>query len=96
MPAFFIAQVTVSDPEKFRIYAGEIGATMEPHGGEQVLRGQKATDLTGESDHQMAAVFRFPDLASIRAWYGSDAYQALIPVREAAAEMTITAYEVPD
>ena len=38
-------------------------------------------------------VIRFPDPASLRGWFESPAYQALIPLREAAADVTLIGYE---
>ena len=37
--------------------------------------------LAGELDHQTVGIIEFPDLAAIKTWHGSDAYQALIPLR---------------
>ena len=39
------------------------------------------------------SVIRFPDPAAFRAWFDSPAYQALIPLREQAAEVTLVGYE---
>ena len=38
-------------------------------------------------------VIRFPDAKAIAGWYGSPAYQALIPIREQAADMVLISYE---
>jgi uncharacterized protein (DUF1330 family) len=34
------------------------------------------------------AVIRFPDAKALRDWYSSDAYQALVSIRDAAADVT--------
>ena len=34
-------------------------------------------------------------MQNLKAWYASDAYQAIIPLREEAADMTITTYDAP-
>ncbi len=97
MTAFFIAQVQVKDPEKLSQYASQVGETMAPFGGEAVARGQFREALSGTaSPHHIAAIFRFPDMDTLLAWYNSDAYQALIPIRDAGADITITTYVVPD
>jgi len=41
------------------------------------------------------AVVRFPDTAALKTWYQSPAYQALIPLRDEAVDMTLVAYEEP-
>jgi len=37
--------------------------------------------LHGEAPHPLKAVIQFPDKESARNWYNSDAYQAIIPLR---------------
>ena len=62
---------------------------MAPHGGKMVARGKAAKQLSGEVKHQIESVFEFPSADAIDAWYESDAYQALIPNRDEAADVTI-------
>jgi len=92
MTAFFVATVKMKDPEKFQLYAKKAAETFQPHGGQLVARGKLERALTGSADHQAAALIRFPSMDALSAWYDSDAYQDLIPLRDAAADMTITAY----
>ena len=49
--------------------------------------------LSGENPHADVVVIRFPDNAAVAGWHGSAAYQALIPLREQAAEMVLISYE---
>lgn len=95
MTAFFIANVTVKNPEKFQEYAQKAGATFASHGGEPVLRGKTAEVLAGSADHQAVGIVKFPDQNSLLAWYNSAAYQAILPLRDEAAEMTIVTYDIP-
>ncbi len=71
------------------MYVSQVGATMAPHGGKMVARGKVAKQLSGEVDYQIQALFEFPSTDAIDTWYGSDAYQALIPNRDEAADVTI-------
>jgi uncharacterized protein (DUF1330 family) len=93
MSAFFVATVTVKNPEKMGEYGQKVGATLQPFGGELIVRGAVSRALAGKADHKAAAVIKFPTLDALNQWYASADYQALIPVREAAADMTIIAYE---
>jgi uncharacterized protein (DUF1330 family) len=95
MTAFFVATVTVKQPEAFQEYAQRSAPTFAAHGGELVLRGKLGEVLAGSAGHQATAVVRFPDMAALKAWYASADYQALIPIRDAGADITIAAYEVP-
>lgn len=38
---------------------------------------------------------RFPSMEALNAWFASQAYQSLIPIRERAAEMILLSYEEP-
>ncbi|MEM7571091.1 MAG: DUF1330 domain-containing protein [Pseudomonadota bacterium] len=40
----------------------------------------------------ISAVFEFPDMGAVEAWYTSDAYQALLPLRSEACDMDISVY----
>lgn len=96
MSAFFVATVRVKDPARFQDYAARAAETFQPFGGQPVLRGRAEGALAGTADHQAVGVVRFPDMRSLNDWYGSEDYQAIVPLRDAAADMTIVAYTVPE
>jgi len=56
---------------------------------------QAAATLAGNAEHQAVGIVRFPDQAALKAWYDSEGYRALIPLRDEAAEMTLVAYSEP-
>lgn len=95
MSAFFIATVTVKDAEKFQEYAVKSKVTFDLFEAEIIARGKYQGSLTGKADHQTAAIVKFKDMDSLEKWYESDEYQALIPLRNQAADMTISKYVVP-
>lgn len=95
MSAFFIATTRVKDAEKFQEYASKTAQTFAAFGGEVVTRGKAEVTLAGESVHQTVGVVRFPDMESLNSWFQSPQYQALIPLRDNAADMTLVAYSVP-
>ena len=95
MTTFFIANVSVKNPEKFQEYAQKSGATFAAYGGAPLARGKVAGNLVGSSEHQAAAVIKFPDLDSLNNWFNSPEYQALVPLRDQAADMIITNYQIP-
>jgi len=94
MAAFFIATLTIKNPEKFQKYAEKVRATFGPFGGEFLTKGKVGETLCGSADHQVAVIVKFPDLQSVTNWYKSDAYQAIIPVRDEGADVTLISYEV--
>ena len=93
MPAYVIGHITVKDPQKWGEYRGKVPATLAPWGGEVLLRGRRIAVLTGEHPYIDTVVIQFPDAKAITGWYGSAAYQALIPIREQAPEMVLISYE---
>ncbi len=95
MSAFFVATVTVKNGEKFQEYAKRATKTIAEHGGELVIRGQLDSVLTGDAHHQAVGIVKFPDKDALAAWYGSAAYQALIPLRDEAADVTLATYSIP-
>ena len=96
MAAFFVVTTTVKDQDAYQNYVQSVGPTLSPFGGKAILRGKAECALAGELAHQSVGIIEFSDLAAIKAWHASDAYQALIPLRTKAADMTITAYSVPE
>ena len=95
MSAFYVFHSTIKDPDKFKTYAQSVGATLAPFGGKILMRGKVAEVMAGSHDRQNAAILTFADLESALGWYRSDAYQALIPTRDSAADMTAICYEAP-
>jgi len=93
MSAYVIGHLTVKDPERWQVYRERVPATLAAWGGEVLLRGRRVALLAGQHGHTDSVVIRFPDAQAVSAWYGSAEYQALIPLREAAAEMVLICYE---
>ena len=91
--AYFVGHLTVKNTEKWAEYRKQVPATLESWGAELVLRGKRIAILAGEHQHSDIVVIRFPDKESVNDWYSSPAYQALIPLREQAAEMIVLVYE---
>ncbi len=95
MKAFFIAKLNIKDIEKFQRYAQGASASMQPFGGEVLIKGKIANQLAGISVYQNTAVVSFPSQEKLDSWYSSDDYQALLPLRDEAADILITSYDIP-
>ena len=93
-PAYAIGHITVRDPEKWEQYRAAVPATLAPWGAELVFRGRRTAVLAGVHPHTDTVVLRFPDTAALDAWFRSPAYQALIPLRQQAADVDLIAYEL--
>jgi uncharacterized protein (DUF1330 family) len=93
MSAYIIGHVTIKDSAKWAEYCSKVPATMAAWGGELVFRGKAAQVLSGAHPHTDTVVVRFPDAAALTAWHDSAAYQALIALRTAAADVVLVAYD---
>ena len=91
--AYLIGHITVKDAGKWDEYRSSVPATLAPWGAELVLRGKHARILAGEQSapylHTNVVVIRFPDQEALNAWLSSPAYQALIPLRQQAADVVL-------
>ncbi len=74
-------------------YRAQVPATLAPWGAELVFRGQQAAVLAGDCPHRDIVVIRFPSVAAVNGWFSCEAYQALIPLRQQAAEVLLLSYE---
>lgn len=91
--AYVIGHITVKDPAKWAEYRSRVPATLAPWGAELVCRGRLAAVLAGQHAHSDVVVIRFPDAAAVAGWHASSAYQALIPLRQEAAEMELLSFQ---
>ncbi len=93
MAGYVIGHVTVKDPQKWAQYRVQVPGTLARWGGEVVLRGRKVAVFSGEHAHTDTVVIRFPDADSARRWYESEAYQALLALRNEAADLVLVSFE---
>ena len=93
MAACVVGHIRVKDPDKWAEYRGKVPQTLVPWGGEVLFRGQRLEVLSGEHAYVDVVVIRFPDAKSVAGWFHSPDYQALIPVREQAADMVLVSYD---
>ena len=92
MSACVIGHITVKDVEKWAQYRAQVPATLAPWGAELLFRGSSAKVLSGGHRHNDTVVIRFPDQAAVDGWYGSAAYQALISLRQQAADLELISF----
>lgn len=93
MAAYLVGQIRVTDAAVWQRYVERVGATFPPHGGEVLFRGVKVAELARSAPGERIVVARFESLAALQAWHDSPDYQALVALREAGAEVVLTAYE---
>ncbi|TMQ99890.1 DUF1330 domain-containing protein [Actinomadura soli] len=77
-------------------YMERIQATMDPFGGRFLVHGSAPEVKEGPLDGGYVLI-EFPDIDKARAWYESDAYQAILPMRTGHMDGTaVFLHGVPD
>ena len=74
MPSYYIAQVEVHDADVYETYRKQVPSTLEPFGGEFIVRGGKMEVLEGEWPMPRCVVIKFPDMKKAKEWHASEAY----------------------
>lgn len=87
-----IGHIKVRDEEKWAEYRSQVPATLAPWGAELVFRGKAFEVFGGVHDYTDTVVIRFPSAEASRSWYRSPAYQALIPLRQEAADLVLAGF----
>ena len=85
MPAYLIANYTITSPEGYAEYSSLVGATLGSSGGELVVADFACEAVEGEPA-PVSVVLKFPSKQAARDWYNSDAYQAVVGLRTASTE----------
>ena len=88
MPAFIVATVRITDPDRFAAYAKGVAGLSARYGGEPVVAGAVSEVLEGGSPvGERVVVTRFADADSARAYIQSSEYAAARQDRIGAAEV---------
>jgi uncharacterized protein (DUF1330 family) len=84
-PAYFIAEIDVTDPAVYKTYVERNTPVVNAHGGRFLVRGGKTTPMDGEAPKRIVLI-AWENEDKARAWYTSDAYKEIIPIRDKAAK----------
>ncbi|MEM6620380.1 MAG: DUF1330 domain-containing protein [Pseudomonadota bacterium] len=90
--AYWIAHVTVTDPDRYKNYASNTAPAFEKYGGRILARGGEYRALEG-MDHPRNVVIEFPSLDAALDCYHSQEYQSARQHRIGAGEANITIVE---
>jgi len=86
--SYIIANVTVTDPEQYKVYQQFSSQAMQEHNVNILVRGGAAESLEGEAPGRLV-VLEFPSKAAARAFYDSETYRQGREARKDAAQMTM-------
>jgi uncharacterized protein (DUF1330 family) len=75
MPAYVIAEVTVTDPATMEEYRKRVPATLAPFGGRFIVRGGAHQTVEGDWKPNRLVILEFPSMEHAHRWYDSDEYR---------------------
>ncbi|MEM9344043.1 MAG: DUF1330 domain-containing protein [Pseudomonadota bacterium] len=90
--AYWVAHVTVTDPDRYKLYAEGTKEPFEKYGAKVLARGGEHQSLEG-FDYPRNVVVEFPDMETARACFASHEYQAAKEHRIGAGDVNITIVE---
>jgi len=93
MPAYLIADVEVLDQNAYAEYRRQVLPLIQKHGGRFIVRGGQHEVLEGDWQPARLVIIEFPDMATLRTWYRSPEYAALIELRQSASRGSLVAVE---
>ena len=93
MSAYLVGHIKVKDEPLWQEYVAGVKESLAPFDCTLIFRGRLASVLAGVDDRDLVVVIEFADMSTLERWFRSDSYQGLIPIRDRAADVTITTYE---
>ena len=93
MPAYILAHVDVTDPDRYEDYKRLVLDTLVPFGGRFLVRGAQPEILEGAWDPKRLVILEFPDSDSARCWWASPGYAAAKAIRQATSRGTLVLLE---
>lgn len=93
MAAYAIVDVDVYDIGEFLAYQQQVAPLLERAGGTYLARGGEHRVYVGDFEPGRLILIEFPTLEAMDQFYGSAAYAALAPVREACCSCRIVAVQ---
>jgi uncharacterized protein (DUF1330 family) len=88
-----IAQLEVQDVDTYNQYALQVAETVKPFGGRLIVAANDADVFEGAQPYPRTVIGEFETAAQARAWYESDAYQAIQPLRAGSSRGTVFVVE---
>ena len=92
MSAYLIVQATITDDLRFHEYREAVIPFIAGFGGKLAARGAKVEVFEGDHDARPVAMFEFPDIEAIRAFWNSPDYAPIKKLRDGAATMNVWAF----
>ncbi len=90
MPAYFIAQINIHDPDTYQGYLAGFMPIFERHGGKLLTVSSKPVErIEGEWPEGGIVLMEFPDMDAATAWKDDPDYVELAKIRQASASTNL-------
>jgi uncharacterized protein (DUF1330 family) len=89
MPAYILARIRVTDPQRFEQYRAAVPAVIAQYGGRYIVRGGEVTALEGTPEGRRLVVIEFPTLEAAQRFWHSSEYAQAKQLREEAAQAEV-------
>ena len=83
MAAYVFAEIEITNPEGYKQYTQQVGATVEKYGGRFLHRGGNVTVLEGDWPQRRRVILEFPSAEMAKKWYDSPEYEKPLALRKA-------------
>ena len=81
MPAYFVAELEITNPTAMEPYRAAVPATIARYGGRFLTRGGATQLVEGGPEPKRVVILEFSDSAAVQRWYNSPEYQKILPIR---------------
>ena len=93
MPAYVLANVTITEPVRYEEYRRLVTPTLAAYGGRFIVRGGNIDILEGAWRPGRLVIIEFPSAERARAWWNSPEYTEAKLIRQATSEGTLLIVE---
>ena len=83
---YVIAQLKVTNREKYKEYVSQVSAVVKKFGGEYLVRNGEYQVVEGEDNFPRIVIIKFPTYEKALEWYNSDEYKPIKEIRLANSE----------
>jgi uncharacterized protein (DUF1330 family) len=81
MPAYLVANITVTDPKRYPEYREKVPPVIAQYGGKFLVRGGTVHLVEGNLGVDRLVVIEFPTMEAARQFYNSSEYEPLLKLR---------------
>ncbi len=85
MAGYVIADVEITDREKYAEYVEVVPPTISAHGGRFLVRGGNAEKLEGDWTPKRIVILEFDTMEDAKRWWASEDYKAPKALRQSAS-----------